>query len=65
MVCGMERKGGNLGRVLSYSGTSLIRNSTPLGPYNRTMPRALRWPYGGPRGAGQFLMSEVPLYQYQ
>ena len=24
-----------------YRGTSLIRNSAPLGPYSRTMPRAL------------------------
>ena len=24
-------------------GTSLIRSSAPLGPYNRNMPRALRW----------------------
>ena len=28
---------------MSYRGTSLIRNSAPLGPYSRTMPRALRW----------------------
>ena len=26
---------------LSYKGTSLIRNSNPLGPYSRTMPRGL------------------------
>jgi len=39
-----------------YRGTSLISNSTPLGPCS--MPRALWWPYGG----GLFLMSEVPLY---
>ena len=26
-----------------YRGTSLIRNSDPLGPYSRTMPRALWW----------------------
>ena len=26
-----------------YRGVSLIRNSTPLGPYHVTMPRALRW----------------------
>jgi hypothetical protein len=32
---------GNLGPA--SRGTSLIRNSTPLGPYSRTMPRALRW----------------------
>ena len=27
----------------SYRGTSLMRNSAPLEPYSRTMPRALRW----------------------
>jgi len=27
----------------SYRGTSHIRNSASLGPYNRTMPRALWW----------------------
>ena len=43
-----------------YRGTSLIRNSAPLGPYSGTMPRALWWPWGG----GLFLMSEVPLYRY-
>ena len=26
-----------------YRSTSLIRNSNPLGPYSRTMPRALWW----------------------
>ena len=26
---------------VAYRGTSLIRNSAPLGPYSRTMPRAL------------------------
>ena len=41
----------------SYRETSLIRNSAPLGPYSRTMPRALWWSLGG----GLFLMSEVPL----
>ena len=40
-----------------YRGTSLIRNSTPLGPYSKTVPRALRWSYEG----GLSLMSEVPL----
>ena len=40
-----------------YRGTSLIRNRRPLGPYSRTMPRALR----GSKGGGRFLMSEVPL----
>ena len=28
---------------LAYRGTSLIRNSAPLGPYSRTMPRPLWW----------------------
>ena len=41
-----------------YRGTSPIRNSAPLSPYSRTMPRALRWSGGG----GRVLMSEVPLY---
>ena len=26
-----------------YRGTSLVRNSAPLGPYSRNMPRPLRW----------------------
>ena len=30
-------------RVWPYRGTSLIRNCPPLGPYSRTMPRALWW----------------------
>ena len=30
-----------------YRGTSLIRNSETLGPYSRTMPRALWCPWGG------------------
>ena len=29
-----------------YRGTLLIRNRPPLGPYGRTMPRALWWPEG-------------------
>ena len=39
-------------------GTSHARQRTALGPYSRTMPRAL-W---GSSGGGLFLMSEVPLY---
>ena len=39
-------------------GTSLIRNSALLGPYSRTMHRALWWVLGG----GRFIISEVPLY---
>ena len=46
-------------------GTSLIRNSDPLGPYSRTIPTALRWSWWGgavsyergtpvPQGATQF-----------
>ena len=38
-------------------GTSLIRNSPLVGPYSRTMSRALWWPWGG----GVFLISEVLL----
>ena len=33
--------------ICDCRGTSLIRNSTPLGPYSRTMPMALGGPYGG------------------
>jgi hypothetical protein len=43
--------------ALLYRGASLIRNSFPVGPYNRPMPRVL----GGFKGVGRFLMSEVPL----
>ena len=39
-----------------YRGTLLIRNSAPIGPYSRNMPRALRCSWGG----GLFPMSEVP-----
>ena len=35
------------GAPLLYRGTSLTRNSFLLGPYSRTMPRALRWSQGG------------------
>jgi len=30
-------------RVRQYRGTSLIRNSAPLGPYSRTIPRVIWW----------------------
>ena len=57
-----ERKGERESEIESenggaYRGTSLIRNCRPLRPYSRTMPRALRWSWGG----GAFLMSVVPL----
>ena len=49
---------GGLGAgVGSSRGTSLIRSRVSLGPYIRTMPRALWWSLEG----GLFLMSEVPL----
>ena len=38
-------------RRATYRGTSLIRNSAPLEPNSRTMPRALK----SPRGGGCFL----------
>jgi len=41
-----------------YRSTSPIRNSAPLEPFSRTMPRALWQPFGGRPS----LMSEVPLY---
>ena len=33
--------------VTWYRGTSLIRNRPRLGPYSRTMPKALWWSKGG------------------
>ena len=42
-----------------YRGTSLIRNTAPLEPYRRTMPKALWWS----QGRGLFLISKVPLYR--
>ena len=30
-----------MNKVTLYRGTSLIRNSAPVGPYSRTMPRSL------------------------
>ena len=47
-----------MSEVALSRGTSLIRNSAPLGPYSRTKHRALWWPSGGWR----FLMNEVALY---
>ena len=47
--------------LVPYKGTSLIRNSAPLGPYRRNMPRALWWSCGG---GGVFLTSEVPLHPH-
>jgi len=41
----------------AYRGTSIIRNSLPLGPYGRPMPRPMVI-----LGGGGGLMSEVPLY---
>ena len=35
------------GASSAYRGTSVIRNSAPLGPFSRIMPRALWWSYGG------------------
>ena len=39
---------GSGGSCLDMRDTSLIRHSTPLEPYSRTMPRALWWSQGGP-----------------
>jgi len=33
--------------ALPCRGNSLIRNSAPLGPYSRTVPRGLGWYEGG------------------
>ena len=35
-----------------HRGTLLIRSSTLLGPYGRTLPRVLWWPSGGGLGGG-------------
>ena len=43
---------------LRCRGTSLIRNTPPLGSYSKTLPRALWWPKGGML----LFMSGVPLY---
>ena len=48
----------NANTAATYRGTSLIRNTPPVGPYSSRMPRVL----GGSQGGGLFLMSEVPLY---
>ena len=40
-----------------YRGTSLMRNSLPLGPYSRPVPRNLWWSWEG----GLFRVSEVTL----
>jgi hypothetical protein len=32
-----------IGIRMDYRGNSLIRNIAPIGPYSRTMPRALWW----------------------
>ena len=32
---------------LEYKGTSLIRNTSLLGPYSRTIPRIIWWSWGG------------------
>ena len=45
---------------MRHRGTSLMINRHPLGPYNRSMSRALWGSYGG----GRFLMIEVPLYAW-
>ena len=52
-----RRTEGGIGPLLSfvspamslrgYSGTSLVRNRAPLGPYSRTVPRAIWWSEGG------------------
>jgi len=42
----------------AYRGTSLIKNNPLLGPYSRTMNRALWWSWG----KGLFFMSEVFLH---
>ena len=57
VICRLAFDLGGESDVSDYRGTSLIRNSAPLGPYSRTIPRVLWWSQGG----GLFLMSEVSL----
>ena len=57
-VWGVEEALGTESKQGACRGTSLIRNSTPLGPCSRTLPRAL-WRSQGGR---LFLISEVCLY---
>ena len=53
-----------------YKRISLIRNSAPLGPYSRTMPRAPRWSKGGwrvrrcvgPRSSLSLKLSDTRVY---
>jgi len=52
--CLEEGKGEGGVCPVTRRGTSLIKNSAHLGPYSRTMPRALWWPQGG----GLFLCLE-------
>jgi len=46
-----------MSEVPPYGGTSLIRNSLPLGPYSRPMPIPMVV-----LGGTLFLVSEVPPY---
>ena len=48
-------RGAELHAPAGDRGTSLVRNCKLLGPYSRTVPRALRWFKGG----GSLLMSEA------
>ena len=54
-VASHGRKG--VGHIKVHRDTSLMRNRLPLGPYSRTMPRALR----GPQEGGGLLTSKVVL----
>ena len=56
-ICG-AREGTCTSTHTPYRGTSLMRNSAPLGPCSRTMHMVIWWF----QGVGLFLMSEVPLY---
>ena len=42
-----------MARVFPYRGTSLIRNSDPLEPFSRKMPRILWWSLA--KGGGGFI----------
>ena len=58
MISAEQRADHTSPEVLAYRGTSPVKNSTPLGPYIRNMPRAAWWS----SGEVLFLMNGVPVW---
>ena len=48
--------------LATYRGSSRIRNRVLIGPYSRTMPKALRWSYGGPGGGAVSYERGTPVH---